>query len=103
MYIVRVIPALRALVLLTAQILGGILASTLIYATTPGGVAPVITTLAPEMTLGMGVFLEAITTAGLGEFCALTGRESMTHTRFAVFAVLMLACEKHKGTFCAPM
>lgn len=67
LYVVQVIPAFRAIVLFTAQILGGILASALIYATTPGGVAPVITTLAPEMSLAMGVFLEAITTAGLGE------------------------------------
>lgn len=89
LWLIGGLTALRAILLTGAQIAGGIAGAALVAGLTPGGnqggIGNVITTLQPGMTYPKGVFLEAFLTAML------------------VFTVLMLAAEKHKATFLAPI
>jgi aquaporin related protein len=84
MVLVGAIPILRAVFLVCAQITGAIAASAMVL-----GLFPVQfnvrTTLAGGTSLVQGVFTEAILTAEL------------------VFTIFMLAKEKHKATFIAPV
>lgn len=77
-------PWLRGLLLLPAQLLGGIAAAALVSCMLPGPIA-VVTTLAEGTSIAQGVFIEAFGTALL------------------VFAILMLAAEKHEATPFAPL
>jgi len=79
------LPWFRGVVLLPAQILGGIVAAAIIDCILPGPVGTVKTTLAPGMSIAQGVFFEMFLTCEL------------------VFTVLMLAAEKSKDTFIAPI
>ncbi|KAK4983858.1 putative aquaporin-3 [Elasticomyces elasticus] len=79
------LPWFRALLLLPAQIIGAMCAAAVVSAILPGPIAVVNTTLAPTMSVARGVFLEMFLTIEL------------------VYTVLMLAAEKHKGTFIAPI
>ncbi|KAL1311582.1 hypothetical protein AAFC00_001699 [Neodothiora populina] len=79
------LPWMRGLVLFPAQILGGIVAAALIRCMIPGPIDVTRTTLAPQMSIAQGVFFEMFLTAEL------------------VFTVLMLAAEKSKDTFMAPI
>lgn len=84
MVLVGAIPPLRALFLFLAQIVGGIAASAMVKFMFPTQFN-VRTTLAGGTSLVQGVFIEAFLTAEL------------------VFTIFMLAKEKHKATFIAPV
>jgi len=80
------VTSLRAIILVFAQYLGGISASALVAVMTPGGgVSQAITKLQSGMNTAQGFWIEALLTSAL------------------VFTVLMLAAEKHKATFMAPI
>lgn len=76
--------ATRAICLFVSQIVGSITASALVLAMFPTPLN-VRTTLSEGTSLAQGVFIEALMTAEL------------------VFTILMLAKEKHKSTFIAPV
>jgi aquaporin related protein len=76
---------LRGIILFPAQILAAICAGALVSCMFPGDIALVGTTLAPGVSVAQGVFIEMFMTAEL------------------VFVVLMLAVEKSKDTFLAPV
>jgi len=78
------IPLVRAVCLLAAQVAGSIAASALVLVQFPTPLN-VRTTLAGGTSLVQGFFIEAVLTAEL------------------VFTILMLAKEKHKATFIAPV
>lgn len=84
MVFVGAVPIPRAVCLFVAQIAGGIAASGMVLGLFPTEFN-VRTTLAAETSLVRGVFIEAILTAEL------------------VFTIFMLAKEKHKATFIAPV
>ncbi|KAK4544696.1 hypothetical protein LTR36_003945 [Oleoguttula mirabilis] len=79
------LPPVRGIVLFPAQILSGICAAAVVSAIVPGDIKTVQTTLTPGMSSAQGVFLE------------------MFLTSLLVFTVLMLAAEKSKDTFIAPI
>ncbi|GAB7362768.1 hypothetical protein MBLNU230_g3072t1 [Neophaeotheca triangularis] len=84
MVLTHTIPMVRGWLLLLAQIVGGIFASFLVSVIFP--TAPNLrTTLSDGTSLVRGVFIEAILTAEL------------------VFTILMMAKEKHRSTFLAPV
>jgi glycerol uptake facilitator-like aquaporin len=76
---------IRAIVLFPAQLLGSMVAAGLVSAILPGDIKATRTALAPGMSEAQGVFFE------------------MFLTSFLVFTVLMLAAEKSKTTFLAPI
>ncbi|KAI1341875.1 aquaporin-like protein [Xylariaceae sp. FL0016] len=84
MFLVKAISATRAVCLFVAQILGSLLASVIVRFLLPENFN-VRTTLTGGATLAQGVFIEAILTAEL------------------VFTIFMLAKEKHRATFIAPV
>ncbi|KAH8685598.1 aquaporin-like protein [Tricladium varicosporioides] len=84
MVLVGAIPVVRAVCLFFAQIVGAIAASGMVLGLFPTQLN-VRTTLAGGASLVQGVFIEAILTAEL------------------VFTIFMLAKEKHKATFIAPV
>ncbi|KAK2050042.1 MIP family channel protein [Colletotrichum somersetense] len=84
MYLVKAINAARAIYLFIAQLLGGMLASLIVRFLFPENF-DVRTKLGGGATLVQGVFIEAILTAEL------------------VFTIFMLAKEKHRATFIAPV
>lgn len=80
LYLVGAVPAFRALLLVLAQLLGGIAGAALVAALTPfGGADSTRTLLEPGINIGQGLMIEAFLTAIL------------------VFSVLMLAAEKHRS------
>ncbi|KAK5129573.1 hypothetical protein LTR08_003159 [Meristemomyces frigidus] len=79
------VPPMRGLILFPVQIISGICAAALVSAIVPGDIKTVQTTLAPSVSVAQGVFLEMFLTA------------------FFIFTILMLAAEKHKGTYIAPI
>ena len=88
LYLVGVLTGVRATLLFVSQIIGGIIASALVLALLPigsGDVDVVNTSLSPGITYAQGWMLEMLTTSIL------------------VFSVLMLAVEKHRATFLAPI
>jgi len=84
MVMVGAVPIVRAICLFAAQIAGAIAASGMVMGLFPTAFN-VRTTLAGGPSLVQGVFIEAILTAEL------------------VFTIFMLAKEKHKATFIAPV
>ncbi|CAG8955572.1 hypothetical protein HYFRA_00009526 [Hymenoscyphus fraxineus] len=84
MVLVGAVPPLRAIFLFNAQIVGAIAASGMVIGMFPTSFN-VRTTLSGGSSLVQGVFIEAILTAEL------------------VFTIFMLAKEKHKATFIAPV
>ncbi|KAI1849616.1 hypothetical protein JX265_007955 [Neoarthrinium moseri] len=80
----RAIDAKRGVILFISQIVGSITASALVLAIFPTPLN-VRTTLSEGTSLAQGVFIEAFMTAEL------------------VFTILMLAKEKHRSTFIAPV
>lgn len=69
-----------------SQILGGIAAAALVAGLTPfGGAELTATTLGTGVNIGQGLFIEA--------FC----------TAILVLTVILLAAEKHKSTYLAPV
>lgn len=73
------------MILFPAQILGAMVAAALVDCMIPGPISVTHTTLAPGMSIAQGVFFEMFLTCEL------------------VFTVLMLAAEKSKATFIAPI
>ncbi|KAI9645271.1 Aquaporin-1 [Ciborinia camelliae] len=84
MCLVGALPYFRGLLLFIAQILGGITAAALVSCLFPGPVT-FTTTLAGGTSISRGLFIEMFLTAQL------------------VFTIFMLAAEKHRGTFIAPI
>lgn len=84
MVMVGAVPVVRAMCLFGAQIVGGIAASGMVMGLFPTAFN-VRTTLAGGTSLVQGIFIEGILTAEL------------------VFTIFMLAKEKHKATFIAPV
>ncbi|KAF2223176.1 aquaporin-like protein [Elsinoe ampelina] len=83
--ITRNLSWVRGLLFFPAQLLGAICAAALVESMTPGGIERTRTRLAPGMTIARGVFFEMFLTAQL------------------TLTVLMLAAEKSKDTFIAPI
>ncbi|KXS95056.1 hypothetical protein AC578_3886 [Pseudocercospora eumusae] len=79
------LPAIRGAIFFPTQIIGGIVAAAVASAIIPGDIAVTQTTLADGMNKAQGVFLEMFLTA------------------YLVFVILMLAAEKSKATFIAPI
>lgn len=84
MLLIRAISIGRAVCLFISQMLGGMLASVLVRFIFPENFN-VRTTLGGGATIAQGIFIEAILTAEL------------------VFTIYMLAAEKHRATFIAPV
>jgi len=84
MVITGTLPALRGALLFPPQILGGMCAAAVVSVLFPGTLA-VETTLTNGTSIAQGLFIEMFLTAEL------------------VFTVLMLAAEKSKATFIAPV
>lgn len=84
MVITGTLPAVRGALLFPAQILGGIVAAALVSCLFPGPLA-VQTTLTNGVSIAQGLFIEMFLTAEL------------------IITVLMLAAEKTKATFIAPV
>lgn len=84
MCLVGALPYFRGLLLFFTQILGGITAAAICSALFPGDLT-VRTSLGGGTTVVQGVFIEMFLTAEL------------------VFTIFMLAAEKHRGTFIAPI
>ena len=84
MALIGALPWLTAALLILAQLLGAMSAAGVVSATFPGPLA-VRTRLSPGTSISRGVFIEMFLTAQL------------------VFTIFMLAAEKHKGTFIAPV
>ncbi|KAL8697191.1 MAG: hypothetical protein Q9224_002434 [Gallowayella concinna] len=82
--LVGALPWTRGALLTISQILGGILSAGVVSALFPGPLN-VRTALLPGTSLAQGLFIEMFLTAQL------------------VFTILMLAAEKHKATFIAPV
>ena len=79
------LPWLRIAFLIPAQILASMCAGGLVRAMVPGDISAANTTLSAQTSIAQGVFLEMLFTAQL------------------VFVVLMLAVEKSRDTFLAPV
>ncbi|KAK5127316.1 hypothetical protein LTR08_004355 [Meristemomyces frigidus] len=84
MCIIGALPWFRGVLLVVVQILGGITAAALVACMCPGPLN-VQTTLGGGTSIVQGLFIEMMLTAEL------------------VFTIFMLAAEKHKGTFIAPV
>ncbi|KAI5809244.1 aquaporin-like protein [Pyronema omphalodes] len=83
-YLVGNLSFYKAFTIFTAQMLGGITASAIVSALLPVPLS-VGTTLSPDTNKAQGLFIEAFITFEL------------------VFTVFMLAAEKHRATFLAPI
>lgn len=78
------LPAIRSAVVVVSQLLAGIAAAGVVSALFPGPLT-VNTTLGGGASTAQGLFIEMFLTAEL------------------VFVIIMLAAEKHKGTYLAPV
>ena len=84
MALIGAIPWLKAALLILAQICGAMAAAGIVSATFPGPLA-VRTRLRAGTSITRGVFIEMFLTAML------------------IFSIFMLAAEKHRSTFIAPI
>lgn len=84
MVIVGAVPVVRGILIVFSQIIGGIAAAGIVEVMFPGKLN-VRTSLGAGTSKTQGVFIEMFLTAEL------------------VFTIFMLAAEKHKGTFIAPI
>ncbi|GAB7333779.1 hypothetical protein MBLNU13_g05300t2 [Cladosporium sp. NU13] len=84
MCLIGALPWFRGVLLFISQILGGMVASALVECMFPGALN-VQTTLGGDTSVTQGLFIEMFLTAQL------------------VFTIFMLAAEKHKATFIAPV
>lgn len=80
-----VVPPMRTLFLFPAQLIAAMCAGAVVKVMFPGDIAATNTSLSPSTSVVQGVFIEMFMTAEL------------------VFVVLMLAAEKSKDTFIAPI
>lgn len=81
----RGVPVIRGLVLIPSQLVAAICAGALVEAMFPGNIASANTLLNPGTSIAQGVFLEMFFTAQL------------------IIVVFMLAQEKSRDTFLAPV
>ena len=81
----RALPPMRGLLLVPAQFLGATVAAALVSCMFPADIASVKTTLEPGTSIAQGLFIEMFLTCNL------------------IITVLMLAAEKSKATFIAPV
>jgi len=79
------LPWIRAIFLVPMQIIASMCAGGVVLALFPGNIASINTTLGPSVSTAQGLFAE------------------MFFTSYLVFVVLMLAAEKSKDTFLAPV
>lgn len=84
MCLIGAVPWIRGALIVVSQILGGIAAAAVVSALFPGEMG-VRTSLGGGTSIVRGLFIEMFLTAEL------------------VFTIFMLAAEKHKGTFIAPI
>ncbi|KAH8689984.1 aquaporin-like protein [Talaromyces proteolyticus] len=84
LFLVGGLPAIRSVILVVAQILGGICAAAVVSALFPGALN-VETTLGGGANVAQGLFIEMFLTSQL------------------IFVIIMLAVVKHKSTFLAPV
>ena len=84
MCLIGAVPWIRGGLVFISQILGGICAAGIVAVLFPGPLA-VRTTLGGGASVAQGLFIEMFLTAML------------------IFTIFMLAAEKHKGTFMAPI
>lgn len=84
MGLIGAIPWFKVALLGISQVLAGIAAAALVSTLFPGPLL-VLTTLSPETSIVRGLFIEMFLTAQL------------------VFCIFMLAAEKHRSTFMAPI
>ncbi|KAK8132860.1 hypothetical protein PG999_001033 [Apiospora kogelbergensis] len=84
MFLIRATGPIRALLIIAGQMLGSIAASAVIRGLLPNGTAAA-TELAAGTTVTQGLFIEMFLTAQV------------------VFAIFMLAAEKHRATYVAPV
>ncbi|KAL2166112.1 hypothetical protein VTG60DRAFT_3273 [Thermothelomyces hinnuleus] len=84
LFLVGGLSGIRLLVVVIAQFIGGIAAAAVVSALFPGPMM-VATTLGGGTSISQGLFIEMFLTAQL------------------VFVIIMLAAEKHKSTFLAPI
>lgn len=84
LFLVGGLPAVRSFFVIIAQLLGGIAAAGVVSALFPGPLA-VDTTLGGNASVVQGLFIEMFLTAEL------------------VFVIIMVAVEKHKSTYLAPV
>jgi aquaporin related protein len=82
--LIGAVPYIRGIFLTIAQILGGITAAAIVSALFPGPIT-FRTSLGGGTSIVQGLFIEMFLSAEL------------------VFTIIMLAAEKHKGTFIAPV
>lgn len=82
--LIKAVPAIRCLLVFPCQILGGIAAAGVVSALFPGPLV-VGVSLSGGTSIVKGLFIEMFLTIQL------------------VFVVIMLAAEKHRGTFLAPL
>lgn len=85
LWLIGVVPAIRSLVIFIAQLVGGIAAAAVVRAIIPSTTILFNTALAGGTNKAQGLFLEMFLTCEL------------------VFTVLMLAAEKTKATYLAPV
>lgn len=84
LFLVGGLPPVRTIVVIIAQFLGGLAAAGVVSALFPGPMT-VATTLGGGTSTVQGLFIEMFLTAEL------------------VFVIIMLAAEKHKATYLAPI
>ncbi|BGO90161.1 hypothetical protein NBRC10512_002554 [Rhodotorula toruloides] len=103
MFLVGAMSPVRAVILAFSQILGGITGAAITEALLPGNLM-VRTTLKTGISVVRGLFIEMFMTALLMLASALLSSNSKRHESLTILlAVLLLATEKHSGTFLAPL
>lgn len=84
MVLIRAMPPVRGVLITITQLLGSLSASAVVSALFPGPLS-VRTSLGGRTSIAQGLFIEMFLTAQL------------------VFTIFMLAAEKHRGTYLAPI
>lgn len=99
------LPWTRGLIFLPVQILGGICAAAVTAAIIPGDIANTQTTLAPKVSIAQGLFIEMVCRIACVMPSTMVTDDGLLQflTAELTFTVLMLAVEKSKGTFIAPI
>jgi aquaporin related protein len=109
LWLIGGVKAVRACLLVVAQLLGGIFAAGLVAALTPnGGVASVQTTLGPGVNTAQGLFIEVSTLHSIEIDTSILTLSLFSPlqaflTCILVLTVIFLATEKHKSTYLAPV
>lgn len=96
-------PVVRGAIYIPTQLLAGICAGAVAGAIVPGDIATTQTTLADGMSIAQGVFLEMVSCSRSLAVLAPDADERQFLTSLLLITILMLACEKGKQTFVAPI